>query len=64
LLNYAEVERRSRPLFGSLPPSRITTLAVVLNGELSFEDSTGRRGEVAAVAEQHDLLPQSPLARL
>jgi len=48
LLNYAEIQRRARPLFGSLPPSRITTLAVVLNGELSFEDSTGRRGEVAA----------------
>jgi len=48
LLNYAEVERRSRALFGSHPPSRITTLALVLNGELSFEDSTGKRGEVAA----------------
>src|SRR4029077_966633 len=48
LLNYAEVERRSRPLFGSRPPSGITTLSVVLNGELSFEDTNGKRGEVAA----------------
>jgi len=48
LLNYAEAERRSRPLFGVHPPSGITTLTVVLNGELSFEDKTGKRGEVAA----------------
>ena len=48
LLNYAEAERRSRPLFGIHPPSGVTTLTVVLNGELSFEDETGKRGEVAA----------------
>lgn len=48
LLNYAEAERRSRPLFLIHPPSSITTLSVVLNGELSFEDETGRQGEVAA----------------
>jgi redox-sensitive bicupin YhaK (pirin superfamily) len=48
LLNYAEAERRSRPLFSVHPPSGITTLTVVLNGELSFEDETGKRGEVAA----------------
>jgi redox-sensitive bicupin YhaK (pirin superfamily) len=48
LLNYAEVEGRSRPFFRSHPPSGITTLTVVLNGELSFEDTTGKRGEVAA----------------
>ena len=48
LLNYAEAERRSRPLFGVHPPSGITTLTVVLNGELSFEDATGKRGELAA----------------
>ena len=48
LLNYAEAERRSRPLFGVHPPSGITSLTVVLNGELSFEDKTGKRGEVAA----------------
>jgi redox-sensitive bicupin YhaK (pirin superfamily) len=48
LLNYAEAERRSRPLFGVHPPSGITTLTAVLNGELSFEDATGKRGEIAA----------------
>jgi redox-sensitive bicupin YhaK (pirin superfamily) len=48
LLNYAEAERRSWPLFGILPPRGITTLTVVLNGELSFEDETGKRGEIAA----------------
>lgn len=48
LLNYAEAERRSRPLFGAHPSSGITTLTVVLNGALSFEDETGKRGEVAA----------------
>jgi redox-sensitive bicupin YhaK (pirin superfamily) len=47
LLNYAEADRRSRPLFGIHPPSGITTLSVVLNGELSFEDQTGKQGEVA-----------------
>ena len=48
LLNYAEAERRSRPLFGIHPPSGIRTLTAVLNGELSFEDASGRHGEVAA----------------
>jgi redox-sensitive bicupin YhaK (pirin superfamily) len=48
LLNYAEAERRVRPLFGIHPPSGIATLSLVLNGELSFEDETGKRGEVAA----------------
>jgi redox-sensitive bicupin YhaK (pirin superfamily) len=48
LLNYVEIERHSRPLFGSHPPPGITTLAVVLTGELSFEDPTGKRGEVSA----------------
>src|SRR4029077_9817601 len=47
LLNYAEVEWRSSALFGSHPPPRIQTLALVLNGELTFEDSSGKRGEVA-----------------
>ena len=48
LLNYAEAARRSRPLFGIHPPSGITTLTVVLDGELSFEDATGKQGELAA----------------
>jgi redox-sensitive bicupin YhaK (pirin superfamily) len=48
LLNYAEAARRSRPLFGIHAPSGVRTLTVVLNGRLSFEDETGKRGEVAA----------------
>ena len=48
LLNYAEAARRSWPLFGAHPPAGITTLTVVLNGVLSFEDETGKQGEVAA----------------
>jgi redox-sensitive bicupin YhaK (pirin superfamily) len=48
LLNYAEVTQRSRPLFSIYPPSGAMTLAIVLEGELSFEDERGRRGEVAA----------------
>src|SRR5689334_25442433 len=48
LLNYAEAERRSRRRFGIHPPSAVTTLTVVLNGVLSFEDAIGKRGEVAA----------------
>ena len=48
LLNYAEAEQRSRPLFSIHPPSGITTLTVVLNGELSFEDEAGKQSEIAA----------------
>jgi redox-sensitive bicupin YhaK (pirin superfamily) len=48
LLNYAEAVQRSRPLFGIHAPSGIRTLTVVLNGKLSYEDETGKRGEVAA----------------
>jgi redox-sensitive bicupin YhaK (pirin superfamily) len=48
LLNYAEVVQRSRPLFHHHPPAGVGTLSLVLNGELSFEDASGKRGEVAA----------------
>jgi redox-sensitive bicupin YhaK (pirin superfamily) len=48
LLNYAEAERRARPLFGIHAPSGIRTLTVVLNGRLSFEDEAGKQGEVSA----------------
>lgn len=48
LLNYAEAAQRSRSLFGAYPPSHIASLTVVLDGELSFEDAAGKRGEVAA----------------
>jgi redox-sensitive bicupin YhaK (pirin superfamily) len=46
LLNYAEVTQRSRPLFAIYPPSGAMALTIVLEGELSFEDERGRRGEV------------------
>jgi redox-sensitive bicupin YhaK (pirin superfamily) len=48
LLNYAEVTQRSRPLFSIYPPSGAMTLAIVLEGELSFEDERGRLSGVAA----------------
>jgi redox-sensitive bicupin YhaK (pirin superfamily) len=45
-LDYAEVKPESKPLFGVQPHSGIATLTLVLNGEVSFEDATGSRGEV------------------
>ncbi len=48
LLSYAEIARRSRPLFRIHPPSRTTALTIVLNGQLSFEDATGKCGKVDA----------------
>ena len=48
LLSYAEVAQRSRPLFRHYSPSGVATLSVVLNGQLSFEDACGKRGEVGA----------------
>ena len=45
-LDYAEVKPESKPLFGVQPHSGIATLTLVLNGEVSFEDATGGRGEV------------------
>ena len=48
LLDYAEVTERSWPLFGNHPSSGVMALTVVLNGELSVEDATGRQGQVAA----------------
>jgi redox-sensitive bicupin YhaK (pirin superfamily) len=48
LLNYAEIACQSRPLFRIHPPSSTTAMAIVLNGQLSFEDATGKRGKVDA----------------
>jgi redox-sensitive bicupin YhaK (pirin superfamily) len=47
-LDYAEVRAESPPLLGIQPHSSIATLTVVLNGALSFEDATGRHGNVRA----------------
>jgi redox-sensitive bicupin YhaK (pirin superfamily) len=48
MLYYAEVTQRSRPLFTVYPPSGAMALTIVLEGQLSFEDERGRRGEVGA----------------
>lgn len=48
LVNYAEVGRRSQPLFRNHAPHGVATLSVVLNGELAFEDVTGKRGGIPA----------------
>jgi redox-sensitive bicupin YhaK (pirin superfamily) len=47
-LDYAEVAPGSRPLCGIQPHSTIASLTIVLNGEVSFEDATGRHGAVRA----------------
>jgi redox-sensitive bicupin YhaK (pirin superfamily) len=36
------------PPFGIHPPSSIATVTVVLNGEVSFVDATGKQGDLAA----------------
>src|SRR5882757_5548207 len=47
LLDHAEVASRPGPLFGIHPHSGIATLTVVLRGGLAYEDTTGKKGEVA-----------------
>jgi redox-sensitive bicupin YhaK (pirin superfamily) len=47
-LDHAEVPYRGQPLFGIHPHSGIATLTVVLGGGLAYEDTTGKKGEVAA----------------
>jgi redox-sensitive bicupin YhaK (pirin superfamily) len=47
-LDYAEVAAQSPPLLSIQPHSSITTLTVVLNGTLSFQDAAGGHGEVRA----------------
>src|SRR6202043_61541 len=47
-LDHAEVAPRPEPLFGIHPHSGIATLTVVLRGGLAYEDTTGKKGEVAA----------------
>lgn len=47
-LDYAEVALDSRPLSGIQPNYHIASVTFVLSGELSFEDATGRHGEVRA----------------
>src|ERR1700692_627822 len=47
-LDHAEVAPRPRPRIGSHPHSDIATLTTVLRGGLVYEDTTGKKGEVAA----------------
>src|ERR1700674_2133256 len=47
-LDRAEIAPRSGPLFGIHPHSGIATLTVVLRGGVVYEDTTGKKGEVAA----------------
>jgi redox-sensitive bicupin YhaK (pirin superfamily) len=47
-LDHGVVEPTSQPLFGIHPHSGIATLTVVLTGSLSYEDTTGKKGEVPA----------------
>src|SRR5215831_21320106 len=47
-LDRAEVPYTGKPLFGIHPHSGIATLTVVLDGGFAYEDTTGKRGEVAA----------------
>jgi redox-sensitive bicupin YhaK (pirin superfamily) len=48
LLDHGEVKPTTRPLFGIHPHSGIATLSVVLAGTLAYEDTTGKKGTVAA----------------
>jgi redox-sensitive bicupin YhaK (pirin superfamily) len=47
-LDHAEVAPRPGPLIGIHPHSGIATLTTVLRGGLVYEDTTGKKGEVAA----------------
>src|SRR5882672_4789319 len=47
-LDRAEVPYTGQKLFGIHPHSGIATLTVVLGGGLAYEDTTGKKGEVAA----------------
>lgn len=48
LLDYAEVPPGAERLTGTQPQSGAGTLAVVLDGQMSFEDATGAHGEVGS----------------
>ncbi|SFS00446.1 Redox-sensitive bicupin YhaK, pirin superfamily [Dyella sp. OK004] len=47
-LDAGVVPPSSEPLFGIHPHSGIATLTVVLEGQLAYEDTTGKQGEVLA----------------
>jgi redox-sensitive bicupin YhaK (pirin superfamily) len=47
-LDHGEIVPTGGPLFGIHPHSGIATLTVVLAGGIAYEDTTGKKGEVAA----------------
>jgi redox-sensitive bicupin YhaK (pirin superfamily) len=47
-LDHGEIVPTGEPLFGIHPHSGIATLTVVLTGGIAYEDTTGKKGEVAA----------------
>jgi redox-sensitive bicupin YhaK (pirin superfamily) len=47
-LDHGEIAPTGGPLFGIHPHSGIATLTVVLAGGIAYEDTTGKKGEVAA----------------
>ena len=47
-LDRGEVRYTGKPLFGIHPHSGIATLTVVLDGAMAYEDTTGKKGEIAA----------------
>src|SRR6202166_1977698 len=47
-LDYFEADPARAPAFGCHPHSGIATLTVLLNGQLSYEESTGVKGVIAS----------------
>jgi len=47
-LDHGEIVPTGEPLFGIHPHSGIATLTVVLTGGIAYEDTTGKKGEIAA----------------
>jgi redox-sensitive bicupin YhaK (pirin superfamily) len=47
-LDHGEIEPTRQPVFGIHPHSGIATLTVLLSGAIAYEDTTGRKGELAA----------------
>ncbi len=47
-LDRGEVQHTGKPLFGIHPHSGIATLTVVLDGEMAYQDTTGKSGTVGA----------------
>src|SRR5258706_5206541 len=46
-LDHGEIEPTHQPRFGIHPHSGIATLTVVLSGSIAYEDTTGKKGQIA-----------------